>query len=1314
GTCRITAVDDKARSFVEDVSEGDLWLFPGGIPHSLQGLGPDGCFFLLVFNDGNFNEFETFLLSDFMRHVPRDVLAKNFQVQESTFDNLPQHELYIFASELPRPLMQEKEMAAEKTGEVPQSYAYFASAQPANATRWGGTVKIIDKRNFPVTDIAAAIITLKPGGLRELHWHPNSDEWNYCVSGKARVGVFFAAGRSRTMDFEAGDVGYIPQSVPHYIENVGQDDVVFLEVFPNDTYVDIALATWLAHTPTRLVNEHLFTGERFLADIPKREAVNVQDFALATQMAGVQIQLYKGGVRELHWHDCSQWTYIMDGTCRITLVDQDARSYVADVNKGDLWLFPTASNGCFILLVFNKGNFSSSDTFLITDWLLHVPLEVLAKNFQVDKNIFANIPHKDLFIFESELPRPLAVEKKQAAQVTGEVPLPYSYPAGAQVANYTRAGGSAKIIDKRNFPVTDIAAAIVTLKPDALRELHWHPNADEWNYLVTGKVRMGVFNPGGNAMTMNMNAGDIGYVPQGQPHWIENTGTVDAIFLEVFPASYYEDISLAEWLAHTPTRMANENIHTGEQFLASIAKTEAVIRPWNQTWLPEYNHLVDSIEKSNKYLFAFTIITLWTFTVATHGSDNLAPFMNQPLQRQNPLLFHPLSTDAGALPNFKYPFAYSHTAYYSGGWVNVQDFPIATKMAGVQMKLIRGGVRELHWHPSSEWAYVIQGTCRVTLVDQHARSFVGDVGPGDIWLFPPGNPHSIQYYYFNALSQGLGEDGCFFLLVFNDGSFSDFDTLLLTDWMRHVPLDVLALDFQVNPETFANLPQQELYMFASELPRPLEVEREMAAQGTGEVPDSVAFYASQMAPNYTRAGGSAKIIDKRNFPITDIAATIITLKPGALRELHWHPNADEWNYCVTGHVRLGVFNSGSNAMTVNMDPGDIGYVPQSQPHWFQNTGTEDAVMLEVFPAPYFEDISLAEWLAHVPTRLVNEHIHTGERFLNDFPLATQMSGVQMKIYAGAVREMHWHPQSEWAYVLEGTCRVTLIDPEGRSFVGDIGAGDLWLFPTGNPHSIQGLAPDGCFFLMVFNSGSFSDFDTLLLTQWMDHVPLDVLALNFQVPKSTFRNLPKQELYLFASELPRPLAVEKAQAAEVTGEVPNSVAFYASKMTPNYTRLGGSAKIIDKRNYPITDIAGTIITLKPGALRELHWHPNADEWNYCVTGHIRLGVFNAGGNAMTMDTYAGDIGYVPQAQPHWFQNIGKVDAVMLEVFPTPYFEDVSLAEWLAHTPTRLVEEHFHPGEKFLNGIAKTLAVIRPWNRTNNRDDSEFSTESSSQT
>jgi oxalate decarboxylase len=140
---------------------------------------------------------------------------------------------------------------------------------PTYSTR-SGEVRVIDSRNFPVsTSIAAAHVIVKPGGLRELHWHQNAGEWQYFIQGKGRMTVFFNGGKASTADFAAGDVGYIPRTFGHYVENIGDTDLVFLEMFKADKFQDLSLSDWLSHTPPELVMAHLNLSRETLKMIPK-------------------------------------------------------------------------------------------------------------------------------------------------------------------------------------------------------------------------------------------------------------------------------------------------------------------------------------------------------------------------------------------------------------------------------------------------------------------------------------------------------------------------------------------------------------------------------------------------------------------------------------------------------------------------------------------------------------------------------------------------------------------------------------------------------------------------------------------------------------------------------------------------------------------------------------------------------------------------------------------------------------------------------------------------------------------------------------
>ena len=136
----------------------------------------------------------------------------------------------------------------------------------------------------------------------------------------------------------------------------------------------------------------------------------------------------------------------------------------------------------------------------------------------------------------------------------------------------------------------------------------------------------------------------------------------------------------------------------------------------------------------------------------------------------------------------------------------------------------------------------------------------------------------------------------------------------------------------------------------------------------------------------------------------------------------------------------------------------------------------------------------------------------------------------MRLSAGGIRELHWHQAAEWAIMTYGTCRITVLDTQGRPYVADVKAGDLWYFPPGAPHSLQGLGPDGCEFVICFDDGHASEFNTLLVTDWFAHTPPEVLAKNFGVPAEAFAKIPLHDLWIFQGAVPGDLAADRAAVA----------------------------------------------------------------------------------------------------------------------------------------------------------------------------------------
>jgi oxalate decarboxylase len=342
---------------------------------------------------------------------------------------------------------------------------------------------------------------------------------------------------------------------------------------------------------------------------------------------------------------------------------------------------------------------------------------------------------------------------------------------------------------------------------------------------------------------------------------------------------------------------------------------------------------------------------------------------NQGLDGQNPDSILPPATDSKSLvQNFKYPFSFANKRVYEGGWsreVTVRELPVSKTLAGVNMRLNAGGVRELHWHTAGEWALMLYGTARITAIDLEGKSFVADVKKNDLWFFPSGIPHSIQ---------GLQPDGCEFMLVFDDGDFSESETVLLSDAMAHLPPAVLSKNFTVGEQAFANLPKQELFIFQADVPGGLAADQKAAAGALGKSSQNFAFRTMDMPPTKQTKSGDVRIVDSSNFKVSTTAMAMVTVHPGGLRELHWHPNADEWQYFISGKGRMTVVATGNKARTMDFQEGDVGYVQKTLLHYVENTGDTDLVFLEIFKADRFQDLSFSEWLAHTPPELVMAHL----------------------------------------------------------------------------------------------------------------------------------------------------------------------------------------------------------------------------------------------------------------------------------------------------------------------------------------------------
>ena len=301
--------------------------------------------------------------------------------------------------------------------------------------------------------------------------------------------------------------------------------------------------------------------------------------------------------------------------------------------------------------------------------------------------------------------------------------------------------------------------------------------------------------------------------------------------------------------------------------------------------------------------------------------------------------------------------------------------------------------------------------------------------------------------------------------------------------------------------------------------------------------------------------------------------------------------------------------------------------------------------------------------------------------VKQLPISKGIAGVSMRLEPGAMRELHWHATAaEWAFVIEGRVRTTVIDPQGRAETNEFEPGDVWYFPRGHGHMLQCLGSQPCHFILIFDNGYFSEFGTFSITDWIGHVPKTLLAKNFGVPEATFDSFPKTEVYFARG------AIAPAQPAAPLQGVnlpPQTHKYRLPAQEPHGVYNGGREWRVDASRFPIsTTVTGVILDLDPGALRELHWHPNADEWQYIMEGRVAVTLFGSHGRFRVETLEKGDAGYIPQGYGHSIENVGNTPARILIGFNSGNYEAINLSQWIAGNPADVLAVNFaQPPELF---------------------------------
>ena len=307
------------------------------------------------------------------------------------------------------------------------------------------------------------------------------------------------------------------------------------------------------------------------------------------------------------------------------------------------------------------------------------------------------------------------------------------------------------------------------------------------------------------------------------------------------------------------------------------------------------------------------------------------------------------------------------------------------------------------------------------------------------------------------------------------------------------------------------------------------------------------------------------------------------------------------------------------------------------------------------------------------------------------PLATGIAGAHLFVNAGGAREMHWHNSAEWAYLVDGHCQVTVVDPEGQLEVANLGPGDLWFFPKGHSHAIQTLGPAPCHAILAFDDGLYSEHGTFGISDWMSRYDAPTLSQALGVSTETISPNPKAETYIMQGEV---LALDGPQAKiarALDRDRTHRFALMAQK--PRVSTAGGQLYVASAKEFPVSStMTGTVLKLKPGAMHEPHWHTDANEWHYVLKGRTRVTLFAFDKRVAVAELSAGECAYIPANCGHSIQNIGQEDAEVISALDSGAYHESSLGDWLAKAPRHLLANNFGVSEAAVANFGRKRMVI----------------------
>ena len=264
---------------------------------------------------------------------------------------------------------------------------------------------------------------------------------------------------------------------------------------------------------------------------------------------------------------------------------------------------------------------------------------------------------------------------------------------------------------------------------------------------------------------------------------------------------------------------------------------------------------------------------------------------------------------------------------------NKNNFPLLKGMALYLLRLDNGGVREPHWHPNAaELSYCLSGSALMTIFSPDAGHDTFTVSEGEIVYVPKGYLHHIE---------NINHEETKFAIAFNHEMPEDIGISGSTGSMTD---SILGATFGLGSEYFGKFKKSNRDLIITS-----KSDSKVTASKYQKVPNYHKFNLKAFPPAVQSKGGTVSLGNANNFGILNgLACYLLTLKPKGIREPHWHPNAAELDYVISGRARMTIFSPGDKVDTFEVGPNEIVFIPPAYFHYIENVNSNEDMQFAVF------------------------------------------------------------------------------------------------------------------------------------------------------------------------------------------------------------------------------------------------------------------------------------------------------------------------------------------------------------------------------